>query len=559
MNTPLPNLRPDSLADTHQVFNQTPALVDYNMYDGDTALKQAVVREGAAWAVAEIAAHGARTGSAEVIEWGYQANEFKPQFYSHDRFGHRVDLVKYHQGYHNLMALALESGLHSQVWTTPQTGAHVARAAMGMLQSQVDAGHGCPLTMTFAAVPAIETTPSLAQTWLPKILAHGYDPRNVPHTEKQALTIGMGMTEKQGGSDVRANTTHAYPTGQTGTGQAYELVGHKWFTSAPMCDAFLMLAQSSGGLSCFLVPRWKPDGSKNPIQVQRLKNKMGNISNASSEIELRNALGWMLGEEGRGVATIIEMVSMTRFDCMVGSTASMRQAVAQAIHHADHRRAFGQRLIDQPAMQNVLADLQLEVEGAVALVMRMARALDNPHDEHEKRLLRLGLPAGKYWITKRNPNHAYEAMECIGGNGVMDDFIMARLYRDAPINAIWEGSGNVQALDMLRAMSKSPDSAQVWFDELNKAKGAHAQLDQAIQRLRAEFTDFSDMQYRARHIVEQMALLMQASLLVQAGQHQVSDAFIQSRLLAQGERNYGTLPCGVDCATLIDRGHPLTA
>lgn len=559
MNTLLSTVRPDSLADTHQVFNQAPALVNYNMYDGDTALKQAVVREGAAWAVAEISAHGARTGSAEVIEWGYQANEFKPQFYSHDRFGHRVDLVKYHQGYHQLMALALESGLHSRVWTNPQTGAHVARAAASMLQAQVDAGHGCPLTMTFAAVPAIQTTPSLAETWLPKILAHGYDPRNVPHTEKQALTIGMGMTEKQGGSDVRANTTQAYPTGQTGTGQAYELVGHKWFTSAPMCDAFLMLAQSSGGLSCFLVPRWKPDGSKNPIQVQRLKNKMGNISNASSEIELRNALGWMLGEEGRGVATIIEMVSMTRFDCMVGSTASMRQAVAQAIHHADHRRAFGQRLIDQPAMQNVLADLQLEVEGAVALVMRMARALDNPHDEHEKCLLRLGLPAGKYWITKRNPNHAYEAMECIGGNGVMDDFIMARLYRDAPINAIWEGSGNVQALDMLRAMSKSPDSVQVWFDELNKAKGAHAQLDQAIQRLRAEFTDFSDMQYRARHIVEQMALLMQASLLVQAGQHQVSDAFIQSRLLAQGERNYGTLPRGVDCATLIDRGHPLTA
>ena len=559
MNTPLFNPRPDALPSTHTVQNQTPPLVDYNMYHGDTALKEAVQREGAAWADAQIATHGARTGSAEVLQWGEQANEFKPQFHSHDRFGNRVDLVKYHDGYHQLMALALESGLHSVAWTVPQQGAHVARAAMGMLQAQVDAGHGCPLTMTFAAVPALQTTPTIAQEWLPKILAHGYDPRNVPHMNKQAVTIGMGMTEKQGGSDVRANTTQAYPLGKTGAGEAYELIGHKWFTSAPMCDAFLMLAQSAGGLSCFLVPRWQPDGSKNPMQVQRLKNKMGNVSNASSEIELRNAFGWMLGDEGRGVATIIEMVSMTRFDCMVGSTASMRHAVAQAIHHAQHRSAFGATLSQQPAMQNVLADLQLEVEGAVALTMRMARALDNPQDEHEKLLLRLGLPAGKYWITKRNPNHAYEAMECLGGNGVMDDFIMARLYRDAPINAIWEGSGNVQALDMLRAMAKTPEAVQVWLTELDKAKGAHAVFDQALMRLRVEFTDLNDMQYRARHIVEQMSLLMQASLLVQAGNSAVSDGFIQSRLAAHGERNYGTLPRGVDCAQLVNRGNPLTA
>lgn len=559
MNTPLTAMRPDALPSTHTVQNQTPPLVDYNMYHGDTALKEAVQREGAAWADAQIATHGARTGSAEVLQWGEQANEFKPQFHSHDRFGNRVDLVKYHDGYHQLMALALESGLHSAAWTAPQKGAHVARAAMSMLQAQVDAGHGCPLTMTFAAVPALQTTPAIAQEWLPKILAHGYDPRNVPHMDKQAVTIGMGMTEKQGGSDVRANTTHAYPLGKTGAGEAYELIGHKWFTSAPMCDGFLMLAQSAGGLSCFLVPRWQPDGSKNPMQVQRLKNKMGNVSNASSEIELRNALGWMLGDEGRGVATIIEMVSMTRFDCMVGSTASMRHGVAQAIHHARHRSAFGATLSQQPAMQNVLADLQLEVEGAVALTMRMARALDNPQDEHEKLLLRLGLPAGKYWITKRNPNHAYEAMECLGGNGVMDDFIMARLYRDAPINAIWEGSGNVQALDMLRAMAKTPEAVQVWLAELNKAKGAHAVFDQAVSQLRAEFTDLNDMQYRARHIVEQMSLLMQASLLVQAGNSAVSDGFIQSRLAAHGERNYGTLPRGVDCAQLINRGNPLTA
>lgn len=558
MNKPQSNLRPDALASTHEVMNQTPPLVDYNTYEGDTALKEAVVREGAAWAIPQISAHGARTGSAEMIEWGYQANEFKPQFYSHDRLGNRVDLVKYHDGYHKLMASGLESGVHALAWTDPKSGSHVARAALGMLQGQVDAGHGCPLTMTFASVPAIKTTPALAAEWLPKILAHGYDPRNVPHMEKQAVTIGMGMTEKQGGSDVRANTTCAYPLGKEGSGEAYELIGHKWFTSAPMCDAFLMLAQSNGGLSCFLVPRWKTDGTKNPIQVQRLKNKMGNVSNASSEIELRGALGWMLGEEGRGVSTIIEMVSMTRFDCMMGSTASMRHGVAQAIHHANHRRAFGSKLIDQPAMQNVLADLQLEVEGAVAMTMRMARALDHAENEHEKQLLRLGLPAGKYWICKRNPNHAYEAMECIGGNGVMDDFIMARLYRDAPINAIWEGSGNVQALDMLRAMAKTPAAVHAWFAELNKSKGAHPLLDQAVQSLQGEFMDLDDMQYRARHIVEKMSLTMQSGLLVQAGNHTVSDAFIQSRLGAHGAHNYGSLPRSVDCKHLIDRGNPLT-
>ncbi|MFZ3191679.1 MAG: acyl-CoA dehydrogenase family protein [Moraxellaceae bacterium] len=559
MSQTIHSVHANPLAQTHEVFNQTPALVDYNAFEGDTALKQALRREGAAWAEPQLLAYGARTGSQQVIEWGNQANEFKPQFYSHDRFGNRVDLVKYHEGYHQLMALGLESGCHALAWTQPKTGAHVARAAMGLLQSQVDAGHGCPLTMTFAAVPAIQTTASLAAEWLPKILAHGYDPRNVPHMEKQAVTIGMGMTEKQGGSDVRANTTQAYALGAEGEGQTYELIGHKWFTSAPMCDAFLMLAQSNAGLSCFLVPRWRPDGSKNPIQVQRLKNKMGNISNASSEIELRGAFGWMLGAEGRGVATIIEMVGMTRFDCMVGSTASMRQATAQAIHHAAHRSAFGQRLIAQPAMQNVLADLQLEFEGALALTMRMARALDKPDDEQEKLLLRLGLPAGKYWITKRNPNHAYEAMECIGGNGVMDDFIMARLYRDAPINAIWEGSGNVQALDMLRAIAKTPAALQVWFDELAKTSGQHALLDQAVRQLKTEFKDLDQMQYRARHIVEHMALTLQASLLIEAGQHVVSDGFIQSRLGGHAERNYGTLPRGIDCVTLIDRGNPLTA
>ncbi len=367
------------------------------------------------------------------------------------------------------------------------------------------------------------------------------------------------MTEKQGGSDVRTNTTQAYPLGIDGPGEAYELVGHKWFTSAPMCDAFLMLAQTDGGLSCFLVPRWRPDGSKNPVQVQRLKNKMGNVSNASSEIELRGALGWMVGQQGRGVPAIIEMVAMTRFDCMVGSAAGQRQAVAQAMHHCAHRSAFGKRLVDQPAMRNVLADLQLEVEGSLAMTMRMARALDTPKDEHEQLLLRLGLPVGKYWICKRTPNHAYEAMECLGGNGVMEDFILARLYRDAPINAIWEGSGNVQALDVLRALAKSPAVLDVWFQELGKSRGASASLDQAVQRLQGQFKSLDDAEYRARDIVEQLGLTMQAHLLVQAGNAAVSDAFIASRLGSQGARNYGTLPAGLDVQALLDRGMPTMA
>ena len=554
------NLKPDPLAQTHEVFNQARALEDYNAYDNDTALREAVRRHGAGWAEDRLSAHGAKTGSAEVIEWGFLANEHKPQFFSHDRQGYRVDAVKYHEAYHRLMTLGLESGIHSAPWTDPRPGAHVARAAQSYLQGQVEAGHGCPLTMTFASVPSIKLTPSLAKEWLPKILNNAYDPRNVPHTEKQALTIGMGMTEKQGGSDVRANTTRAYPVAAEGPGEAYELVGHKWFTSAPMCDAFLVLAQTDNGLSCFLVPRWRPDGSKNPIQVQRLKNKMGNVSNASSEIELRGALGWMVGDEGRGVPAIIEMVAMTRFDCMVGSTSGQRQAVAQAVNHAMGRAAFGKTLIDQPLMRNVLADLQLEVEGSLAITMRMGEALDNttldPTNEHEKLLLRLGLPAGKYWICKRTPFHAYEAMECLGGNGVTEDFIMARLYREAPINAIWEGSGNVQALDMLRALAKTPAVLEVWFAELAKTAGSDPRLDKAVTSLKREFADMDEAEYRARDIVDRLSLTLQASQLVAAGNGSVAEAFIASRLGEHGDRNYGTLPRGLDLDTILRRANP---
>lgn len=559
MTTDHPAIGLDHLAETHDVFNQSDSLVDINSYRGDTALREGVHRHGAGWAESDIDTHGARCGSAEVIEWGFLANEFKPQYASHDRQGHRVDLVRYHEAYHKLMQLGLEAGLHSQPWTNPGPGAHVARAARYYLQAQVESGHGCPLTMTFAAVPSLKLTPEIADSWLPGVLARGYDPRNVPHMEKHALTIGMGMTEKQGGSDVRANTTIARATGAAGPGHEYELVGHKWFTSAPMCDAFLVLAQSEGGLSCFLVPRWRPDGSKNPIQVQRLKNKMGNVANASSEIELRGALGWMVGEEGRGVPAIIEMVAMTRFDCMIGSSAAQRQAVAQAVNHCLGRSAFGKRLIDQPLMRNVLADLQLEVEGSLAMTLRMGEALDRSlaGDEHEGLLLRLGLPTGKYWICKRTPNHVYEAMECFGGNGVTEDFIFARLYRDAPINAIWEGSGNVQALDMLRAIHKSPEALEAWLQELGDCKGQHPTLDAAINELHSEFNDPSDLEYRARSLVDRLALTIQGCLLLKAGNDSVADAFIQSRLGEVGAtRNFGTLHRGIDIEELIRRADP---
>ncbi|HQY29395.1 MAG TPA: acyl-CoA dehydrogenase family protein, partial [Burkholderiaceae bacterium] len=407
MNAP-ESLRRDSLylAETHEVVNVARDLVDYNPYLQDAALQEAVGREGAAWAHDELAAFGAMVGTAGYIELGALANRVPPELDTHDRFGNRIDLVRFHPAYHTLMKSAVEHGLHASPWAAPGPGAHVARAAHIYLHSQVDAGHQCPITMTFAAVPSLRTTPQLATLWEPKITARVYDPRNVPDAEKAGLTIGMAMTEKQGGSDVRANTTRAFPVGARGPGEPYELVGHKYFVSAPMCDAFLVLAQAPGGLSCFLMPRWRPDGSRNPMQVLRLKRKMGNVSNASSETELRGALAWMVGEEGRGVRTIIEMVAMTRFDCMVGSSAGQRAAVAQALHHCSLRSAFGKVLNEQPLMRNVLADLVLENEGSVALTMRVARALDRRDDEHEDLLVRLCTAVGKYWICKRTPGHA---------------------------------------------------------------------------------------------------------------------------------------------------------
>jgi len=545
------------LAATHEVFNQPSALQDYNLYEQDKALQEAVAREGAAAATDDLKRFGALAGAAETIELGFRANENKPAFSTHDRFGHRIDQVDFHPAYHQLMTLAMENGLHSSPWANPGAGAHVTRAARYYMHSQVEAAHCCPITMTFAAIPSIRKQPELAAIWENKILANSYDPRNLPDSEKQSVTIGMAMTEKQGGSDVRANTTRAYAIGAEGSGQAYELVGHKWFVSAPMCDAFLVLAQTQSGLSCFLMPRWRPDGSKNPWQIQRLKNKMGNVANASSEAELRGALAWMVGEEGRGVPTIIEMVAMTRFDCMIGSSAGMRQAFAQASHHCHHRSAFGNRLSEQPLMQNVLADLALESEAALAYTMRIARALDSQDKEHERLLARLATPVGKYWICKRTPNHAYEAMECIGGSGVMEDCIMPRLLRESPVNAIWEGSGNVQCLDTLRALQKEPDTLDAFFHEAAEARGADARFDRFLAQLQNDFADISDFEYRARNLVDRLALLMQSSLLLRNSDPAVADAFCASRLEHNGGLNYGNLPSGTDPAAIIKRATPV--
>lgn len=546
-----------ALAETHIVQNQPLPLENYNLFSSDIALQEAVQRAGAGSRQDMLQQFGALTGSAETVHWGFQANKVRPEFRTHDRYGRRIDEVEFHPAYHHLMRTSIENGLHSIPWTDGQPNANAFRATLSYMMSQVDAGHGCPITMTFAAIPTLRKQPDIAAVWEPLITSRVYDPANKPFFTKQGVTIGMAMTEKQGGSDVRANSTRAYPLGQRGGGQLYELVGHKYFVSAPMCDAFLVLAQAEGGISCFLVPRWRSDGSKNPLQIQQLKNKMGNVSNASSETELRGAQGWLIGEEGRGVANILEMVALTRFDCMIGSAGGMRQAMSQILHHCRQRAAFGKLLIDQPLMQNVLADLALESEAAIALALRIGHGLDQPDNEHEQLIVRIGTAVGKYWICKRTPGHAYEAMECIGGSAVMEDSIMPRLYREAPVNAIWEGSGNVQCLDMLRAMSRTPGSLEALFAELEKVQGHNRELDQHVLALKQDLADKQDIEYRARAIVENMALALQASVLLQGGNALVADAFCRGRFQSRSHQMFGTLPRGVDCRAIIERAMPI--
>jgi putative acyl-CoA dehydrogenase len=538
------------------VFNQPPPLEGYNLYDSDPALADGVEREGAAWSVSELVDLGTVAGSAEAIAWGFQANASPPTLHSHDRFGNRIDEVEFHPSWHRLLEAAVSRGMHASPWADPRRGAHVARAAAFYLWSQVESGVGCPVSMTYAAVPALRVQPDLDALWEPLLTSRRYDPGLRPPASKSGLLCGMAMTERQGGSDVRANTTLAQPAG----GGEFRLTGHKWFCSAPMCDIFLVLAQAPNGLSCFLLPRVLDDGTRNGFRIQRLKDKLGNRSNASSELELDNAVAWLVGEEGRGVATIVEMVNYTRLDCVLGSAALMRQAVAQASHHAAHRSAFGRRLADQPLMQNVLADLALESEAATTMMLRLAHACDNvADDQHEALIKRIGTAVGKYWVCKRGPAVAAEALECLGGNGYVEESIMPRLYRETPLNSIWEGSGNVNALDVLRAMTRSPETLEAYFTELDRAAGSDPRLDTTATALGNELRHPDNAEGGARRLVERMALALQGALLVRHAPDYVADAFCASRLGGDWGIAFGTLPSGTRLEEIIQRHTPRIA
>ena len=542
---------------THEVTNQPPPLEGRNLFTDNVALVEALEREGGGWARDRCAEAGVAWGG-EPIRWGFEANENPPRLRTHDRYGHRIDEVEFHPSWHALMRLASEQGVHALPWTSPEPGAHVARLALGMTAGQPEAGYGCPMTMTFAAVPALRAQPEIAAEWEPLLTAAGYDPELRPKEEKTSAKCGMAMTEKQGGSDVRTNTTTARPVNGGGAGAEYELTGHKWFCSAPMCDVFLVLAQTDEGVSCFEVPRILPDGSRNVFRLQRLKDKLGNRSNASSEVEFDRTWGRMVGEPGRGVRTIIEMVGHTRLDCVMGSASGMRWAVANATWHAAHRSAFGRRLADQPLMANVLADLCVESEAATTLAMRLARAYDEAQagDPEAQRLKRLATAIGKYWVCKRFPGLAAEALECLGGNGYVEESGMPRLYREAPLNSVWEGSGNVNALDVLRALAKEPETLQAFLAEVDLAAGADARLDAFTAGLRDEFSDLEAIEARARRVVEKMALALQGSLLVRHAPPEVADAFCASRLAGDAGLAYGTLPKGVDAAAIVARHTP---
>jgi putative acyl-CoA dehydrogenase len=544
---------------THEVFNQATPLEDYNSFDADRVLQEALRREGGGWAEDRARELGAIAGSSQTIRWGFEANEKKPQLKTHDRYGRRIDEVEFDSSWHELMRIGVGHGLHAMPWREPGSGAHVARAAMFMLLMQAESGVGCPISMTYSAIPALRKQPELAAEWEERFLSLDYDERSLPAEQKSGALCGMAMTEKQGGSDVRANTTVATPLNGGGPGAEYELVGHKWFCSAPMCDAFLVLAQTESGVSCFLMPRWTPDGERNAFQIQRLKDKLGNRSNASSELEFRGAWARMVGEEGRGVPTIIEMVNHTRLDCVIGAATGYRAGVAQALNHTAGRCAFGKELIDQPLMQNVLADLAVESEAATIAALRLARAYDEVAigDEDAANFRRLANAVLKYWMCKRQPSHAVECLECFGGNGYVEESGMPRLYREAPLASIWEGSGNVQCLDALRAMVKSPSSVDAFFAEVMEGAGAEPKLDAYVSSLRDEIPgDIETIESRARRIVEKMAVALQASLLVRYGNQAVADAFCASRLSGDWGNAFGTLPAGTDFSAIIERHRP---
>ncbi|MDT5042378.1 MAG: putative acyl-CoA dehydrogenase [Actinoplanes sp.] len=538
---------------THEVVNQPRPLTGYDIA-ADAALLDATAREGAGWAVGELHQLGKLGGTAEAQDWAEQANRYEPRLLTHDRYGHRIDEVEFHPAWHRLMEVAVGAGLAAAPWADQRAGAHVARAAGLYTWSQVEAGHSCPVSMTYAVVPALRNAPELAAAYEPLLTARAYDPGLRGPLTKRGLLAGMGMTEKQGGSDVRANSTAATPAAD-GT---YRLRGHKWFTSAPMCDVFLVLAQTGAGLSCFLVPRVLPDGSRNTFRIQRLKDKLGNRSNASSEPEFDDTVAWLVGDEGQGVRTIIEMVTMTRLDCVTGSAAGMRAALTQAIHHARHRHAFGRLLADQPLMRNVLADLAVESEAATSLALRLAGAVDRAArgDEQEQAFRRLAIAVGKYWVCKRQPAVVGEALECLGGNGYVEESGLPRLYRDAPLNSIWEGSGNVQALDVLRAIRREPQSLAAFLSEVGAADGADRRLDEAVTGLTGMLAERADPEGQARRVVERMALVLQGSLLVRYAPAAVADAFCASRLGGDRGLAFGTLPSGAGVRSIVARAAP---
>jgi putative acyl-CoA dehydrogenase len=542
---------------THEVFNQPEPLVDYNLFDTNHGLRDALKFNAPQLATAELSALGANLGRAEMQTHARLANTHTPQLHSHDRFGRRVDQVEFHPSYHELMKLAVSAGLHGTPWSGEGASPHVLRAAGFMLFTELEPSILCPISMTYAVTPALRDNAAIHADWAPRLTSRAYDPALKLFSEKTGVTMGMGMTEKQGGSDVRANTTQAVPDGSDGWGRRFRLTGHKWFFSAPMCDAFLVLAQAPAGLSCFFIPRVLPDGSLNTIHIQRLKDKLGNKANASSEVEFNSATAWLVGEEGRGVPQILEMGTMTRLDCALGTSGLMRQALSIALNHCAQREAFGKPLITQPLMRNVLADLALESEAATALAIRLARAFDHSADPHEQAMARLLTPVAKFWICKRGSHFAQEAMECLGGNGYVEEGgegIMARIYREMPLNSIWEGAGNIMALDLLRALRKA-DAAAALAQELAPAQGAHPALDRLAAALPTRVEEMAN-EMEARRLAQDVALAVQAALLYQSAPAAVFEAFCDSRLGGDWGQAFGTLGADVDFDALINRAMP---
>ena len=551
--------------ETHEVLNQSPPFEGIDLYSTDAALTEAVAREGGADAAQRLKAFGLVCGSGESFDRAQLANEFTPRLKTFDAKGHRLDVVEFHPAYHQAMAISMAEGLHASPFehlllpgSTAHPGANVMRAAGLYLAAQMEPGHCCPITMTHAAVPTLLLQPDLAAEWLPRILSRQYDPTFRPAAEKTSVTIGMGMTEKQGGTDVRANTTLAEPTdgGTGGPGREYRLTGHKWFMSAPMCDAFLVLAQAKGGLSCFLMPRFRPDGSVNAIQFQRLKAKLGNRSNASSEVELHGANAFLIGQEGSGVPAIIEMVTRTRLDCAISSAALMRLSLANAIHHARHRQVMGRALVDQPVMADVLADMALDVEAATGLAFRLARAFDRAEDTRANAWARLMTPVIKYWVCKTAPGVSYEAMECLGGNGYVEDGIAARIYREVPVNAIWEGSGNVMALDVLRVLQREPEVAEIVIEDLTPLTSGDPHLEAGLHRIQSILYEPRLLDRRARMLVEALAVVSAGAILRAHAPAFVADAFIATRTAGRPGQTYGI---GIDWANaraIINRAFP---